>query len=133
MASEQVKIYHKDLEGCFLKFYQSWFEHNALYLTFEVAIESLEDCTKTHKRLKEVEAWDLLRDCSKSLSLLSKQHSMSHMNIKPGNILKCQRKFKFSDPFLNPSILQTILKNEGSSWDGWQYLAPELKQFYTLI
>jgi eukaryotic-like serine/threonine-protein kinase len=119
-----VKIYHKDREGCFLRFYQSWFEHNALYLTFEVAIESLEDCTKRHKRLKEVEAWDLLRDCSRSLSWLSKEHNASHMNIKPGNILKCQKKFKFADPFLDSSVLQSHLKRDGDNWEGWHYLAP---------
>lgn len=55
------------------------------------------------------------------------------MNIKPGNILKCQKRFKLADPFLESNILQTQLKNEGNNWEGWNYSAPELKTFYPLI
>lgn len=93
-----------------MRFYQSWFEHNALYLTFEVAIESLQDCLNSHKRLREVDAWDLLKDCTRALSWLSEQQNTSHLNIKPGNILKCQRKFKLADPLLNSAVLQVYLK-----------------------
>jgi serine/threonine protein kinase len=80
-----------------------------------------------------VDAWDLLRDCTRALSWLYSHHNASHLNIKPGNILKCQRKFKFADPFLDSSVLQACLKEEGMHWDGWAYLAPEIKRFSTLI
>lgn len=132
MASEQVKIYHKDTEGAFLRFYQSWFEHNALYMTFEVAVTSLQDLMADHQRLREVEAWDLLRDCTRGLSWLY-QHHDAHLNIKPGNVLKCQRKFKLADPYLHTGILQYYLNEKGDSWEGWMYLAPEIKRFHSLI
>jgi hypothetical protein len=80
-------------------------EHNALYLTYEVAAESLEDCIVTHKRLKEVEVWDLIRDCSRALKWLNHEQGSSHLNLKPGNILRCQKKFKLADPFLSIDIL----------------------------
>ena len=71
LTSAQVKVYNKDVDGSFLRYYQSWMEHNALYLTYEVAAESLEDCIVSHKRLKEVEVWDLIRDCSRGLKWLN--------------------------------------------------------------
>lgn len=93
-----------------MRFYQSWFQHNALYLTYEVAIESLEDCTRAHNRLKEVEAWDLLRDTTQALHWMSSQMGVYHLNIKPGNILKSQKKYKLADPYIDPLILQAYLK-----------------------
>ncbi len=71
LVSQQIKIYHLDPEGHFLRFYQSWMEHNSLYLTFEVALQSLDDVTRTRSRLREIEVWDLLRDCCSSLKWLS--------------------------------------------------------------
>lgn len=32
-----------------------------------------------------------------------------HLNIKPGNLLKCHDKYKLADPFLNGQILQRAL------------------------
>jgi len=36
--------------------------------------------------------------------------NMPHLNIKPGNILKCQRKYKLADQYTDPSILQMYLR-----------------------
>lgn len=72
MAENQIRIYTHDPKGYFIRYYQSWFEHNALYLTYEVAIESLEECNRVHKKLREVEVWNLLRDCCSSLEWLHK-------------------------------------------------------------
>jgi len=33
-----------------------------------------------------------------------------HLNIKPGNILKSQKKYKLADPYIDPLILQAYLK-----------------------
>jgi len=40
-------------------------------MTYEVAAESLEELTRAHNRLREVEAWDLLRDAAQALRWLS--------------------------------------------------------------
>lgn len=71
LVSQQIKVYNSDPGSHFLRFYQSWFESNALYLTFEVAVESLEDATFSRSRLREIEVWDLLRDCCAGLKWLS--------------------------------------------------------------
>jgi hypothetical protein len=34
LVSSQVKIYNADPQSYFLRFYQTWLEHHALYLTF---------------------------------------------------------------------------------------------------
>jgi len=52
LVSNQVRIYNADPQSHFLRFYQTWLESHALYLTFEVAVESLGDATFSHNRLR---------------------------------------------------------------------------------
>jgi hypothetical protein len=35
-----------------------------------------------------------------------KTNDMYHLNIKPGNLLKCREKYKLSDPFISFECLQ---------------------------
>ena len=46
------------------------------------------------------------------------------MYVKPGNIVKCQRKFKLVDPYCTKNVLQMYLQKEDDNWNGWLYLAP---------
>jgi serine/threonine protein kinase len=55
------------------------------------------------------------------------------LNIKPGNIIKCQRKFKLVDPYCTKNVLQIYLQKEEGEWNGWLYLAPEIKNYSCLL
>lgn len=121
VVAQQVRVYNSDPASHFLRFYQTWLEQQALYLTFEVGSGSLFDDPKS---LREVEVWDLLRDCCAALSWLTEEQGLWHLNIKPGNIIKCQRKFKLTDPYCTQATLQSYLHREGNQWGGWLYLAP---------
>ena len=54
--------------------------------------------------------WDLLRDCTAGLKWLQEQHGWAHLNIKPGNVLKCQDKFKLGDPCCSVEVLKGCLE-----------------------
>ncbi len=129
---QQIKVYHTDPKDHFLRFYQEWFEDNALYLTFEVAVESLADANLASNKLREIEVWDLLRDCTSALKWLADHHAAPHLNIKPGNILKCQGKFKMVDPYCSPHVLKGCLDREKDSHH-WHYLAPEIRHFSMML
>lgn len=66
--------------------------------------------TSSRNRLREIEVWDLIRDCCSALNWLSEEKNQSHLNIKPGNIVKCQRKFKLADPYCTKDVLQVYLE-----------------------
>jgi serine/threonine protein kinase len=61
-----------------------------------VALNSLLEWNEAERKMREAEGWQLLRECGEGLKWLQ-NNSLYHLNIKPGNILKCQRRFKLSD------------------------------------
>jgi serine/threonine protein kinase len=75
-----------------------------------VGAHSLEENSRAHSRLREVEAWDLLRDAAQALQWMSESMGVPHLNIKPGNILKFQKRYKLADPYTDPMILQAYLR-----------------------
>ena len=54
LVSEQMRVYNNDPASHFIRYYQSWVEKQALYLTFEVGQESLDDFNYIHHRLREI-------------------------------------------------------------------------------
>lgn len=98
MVSEQIKLYNKDQDGCLIRFYQEWIENNFIYMIYELGTYSLAEKSHTRQRLPESEVWSLLFDSADSLKFIYEQGKV-HMNITPGNIIKCRGKYKLSDPF----------------------------------
>ena len=59
--------------------------------------------------MRESEVWSVLNDCCTGLENMMDQLGEHHLNIKPGNILKCRENYKLSDPFLNEDFLKFFL------------------------
>ena len=63
-----------------------------------MASTSLLEKTLNGLKMRENEVWALLTDCCSAL-IWMKEEDEVHLNIKPGNVLKCREKFKLADPY----------------------------------
>lgn len=89
----------------------------------------MEDATRSGIRLKESEAWDLITDCCSSLQWLQETVQEHHLNIKPGNILKCKDKYKLADLYGRVETLSAYLGDARYLACSANYVAPELLHF----
>jgi serine/threonine protein kinase len=93
-----------------------------------MASTSVLEKTLSGLKLRENEVWSVLTDCCETLQWMN-ELSISHLNIKPGNILKCGDRYKLADPFGSAEMLEKIMGLE----DGkeklrmyFSYAAPEI-------
>lgn len=73
----------------------------------------------------------MLYDVIKSLKWIHQSRKF-HMNIRPGNIIKCKGKYKLSDPLVNSQHLEQYLAKSMSKGERF-YLAPEVIEFQSYL
>lgn len=98
-----------------------------------MASTSILEKTLSGLKLRENEVWSVLTDCCETLQWMNEELSISHLNIKPGNILKCGDRYKLADPFGSAEMLKKIMGLE----DGeeklrmyFSYAAPEILSYH---
>jgi serine/threonine protein kinase len=78
-------------------------------MIFELGSFTLQDKIELKQKLSEAEVWRIIYDVSESLEWIY-QESYVHLNIKPGNIVKCRHKYKLSDPHTTIEIMKAELQ-----------------------
>jgi serine/threonine protein kinase len=68
-------------------------------MIYELGSYSLADKILTGQKLPESEVWSIIYDSVECLKWMHECEKI-HMNIKPGNIIKCRGKYKLTDPFV---------------------------------
>jgi serine/threonine protein kinase len=79
-------------------------------MIYELGSYSLADKIELGQKLPESEVWSVIYNCASSLNWIHSCEKL-HMNIKPGNIIKCRGKYKLADPLIEHDFVQNHLED----------------------